>query len=79
MPASMPAIVSLIQSQKYEELTSLVIDLEDAVGDIELRDCEAKLMEDISELYALYQQKNYYFRIYHYFLFVYVMLSNFKG
>lgn len=57
MPASMPAIVSLIQSQKYEELTSLVIDLEDAVGDIELRDCEAKLMEDISELYALYQQK----------------------
>lgn len=57
MPASMPAIVSLIQSQKYEELTSLVIDLEDAVGDIELRDCEAKLTEDISELYALYQQK----------------------
>ncbi|MEK4172339.1 HpcH/HpaI aldolase/citrate lyase family protein [Lysinibacillus sp. FSL L8-0312] len=57
MPASMPAIVSLIQSQKYQELTSLVIDLEDAVGDIELRDCEAKLMEDISELYALYQQK----------------------
>ncbi len=57
MPASMPAIVSLIQSQKYEELTSLVIDLEDAVGDIELQDCEAKLMEDISELYALYQQK----------------------
>ncbi|WP_249727563.1 HpcH/HpaI aldolase/citrate lyase family protein [Bacillus paralicheniformis] len=41
MPASMPAIVSLIQSQKYEELTSLVIDLEDAVGVIELRDCEA--------------------------------------
>lgn len=57
MPASMSAIVSLIQSQKYQELTSLVIDLEDAVGDIELRDCEAKLMEDISELYALYQQK----------------------
>ncbi|OCX60847.1 citrate lyase subunit beta [Lysinibacillus sp. AR18-8] len=57
MPASMPTIVSLIRSQKYKELTSLVIDLEDAVGDAELVDCEAKLIEDISELYALYQQK----------------------
>ncbi|MED4553240.1 HpcH/HpaI aldolase/citrate lyase family protein [Lysinibacillus capsici] len=57
MPASMPTIVSLIRSQKYKELTSLVIDLEDAVGDAELVDCEDKLIEDISELYALYQQK----------------------
>lgn len=57
MPASMPTIVSLIRSQKYKELTSLVIDLEDAVGDAELVECEAKLIEDISELYALYQQK----------------------
>lgn len=57
MPASMPTIVSLIRSQKYKELTSLVIDLEDAVGDAELVDCETKLIEDISELYALYQQK----------------------
>ncbi|WP_144789124.1 HpcH/HpaI aldolase/citrate lyase family protein [Lysinibacillus fusiformis] len=57
MPASMPNIVGLIQSQKYKELTSLVIDLEDAVGDSELGDCEEKLMEDISELYKLYQQK----------------------
>ncbi|MFJ7375667.1 HpcH/HpaI aldolase/citrate lyase family protein [Lysinibacillus capsici] len=57
MPASMPTIVSLIRSQKYKELTSLVIDLEDAVGDADLVDCEAKLIEDISELYALYQQK----------------------
>ncbi|MEQ6051438.1 HpcH/HpaI aldolase/citrate lyase family protein [Lysinibacillus capsici] len=57
MPASMPTIVSLIRSQKYKELTSLVIDLEDAVGDAELVDCEAKMIEDISELYALYQQK----------------------
>ncbi|MCS1394346.1 HpcH/HpaI aldolase/citrate lyase family protein [Lysinibacillus boronitolerans] len=57
MPASMPTIVSLIRLQKYKQLTSLVIDLEDAVGDAELVDCEAKLIEDISELYALYQQK----------------------
>lgn len=57
MPASMPTIVSLIRSQKYKELTSLVIDLEDAVGDAELVDCEAKLVEDISELYVLYQRK----------------------
>ena len=79
MPASMPTIVSLIRSQKYKELTSLVIDLEDAVGDAELVDCEAKLIEDISELYALYQQNSYYFRSSLYFLFEYVMLSNFKG
>lgn len=57
MPASMPNIVGLIQSQKYKELTSLVIDLEDAVGDSELGDCEAKLLEDISELYKLYHEK----------------------
>jgi len=55
--ATLYMIVSLIRSQKYKELTSLVIDLEDAVGDAELVDCEAKLIEDISELYALYQQK----------------------
>ncbi|WP_155593478.1 HpcH/HpaI aldolase/citrate lyase family protein [Lysinibacillus cavernae] len=57
MPASMPNIVSLIQSQKYQELTSLVIDLEDAVGEMELVNCEAKLIEDINELYTLYHQK----------------------
>ncbi|MEK5233301.1 HpcH/HpaI aldolase/citrate lyase family protein [Lysinibacillus sp. FSL K6-0232] len=57
MPASKPNIVSLIQSQKYKELTSLVIDLEDAVGDAELQACEAKLIDDISELYTLYSDQ----------------------
>jgi len=57
MPASMPNIVSIIQSRKYKELASLVIDLEDAVGDTELESCEAKLIGDISELYMLYSTK----------------------
>ena len=79
MPASMPTIVSLIRSQKYKELTSLVIDLEDAVGDAELVDCETKLIEDISELYALYQQKQLLLQELPLLLFEYVMLSNFKS
>ncbi|MFJ7734176.1 HpcH/HpaI aldolase/citrate lyase family protein [Lysinibacillus sp. NPDC097231] len=57
MPASMPNIVDLIQNQKYKELTSIVIDLEDAVGDAELAECEAKLIDDISELFMLYSSK----------------------
>lgn len=43
MPASMPNIVSMVQSQKYKELTSLVIDLEDAIGDAELASCGNKI------------------------------------
>lgn len=54
MPASMSNIVSMVQSQKYKELTSLVIDLEDAIGDAELASCEAKLIRDIEELFTLY-------------------------
>ena len=64
---------------KYKELTSLVIDLEDAVGDSELVDCEAKLIEDISELYALYQQKQLLLQELPLLLFEYDMLSNFKS
>lgn len=58
MPASMPNIIDMVQSQKYQELKSLVIDLEDAVGDAELTSCEEKIIEDISTLYTLYLQKD---------------------
>ncbi|KOS71569.1 citrate lyase subunit beta [Lysinibacillus contaminans] len=57
MPASMPNIIEMVQSHKYKELTSFVIDLEDAVGDAELVTCEAKLVEDISKLFTLYENK----------------------
>ena len=54
MPASMPNIIEMVQSQKYPDLKSFVIDLEDAVGDAELTSCEEKIIEDISALYTLY-------------------------
>ena len=47
MPASMPNIIDIVQSHKYKELTSFVIDLEDAVGDAELGMCETKLSDKI--------------------------------
>ncbi|QDQ00179.1 HpcH/HpaI aldolase/citrate lyase family protein [Lysinibacillus fusiformis] len=57
MPASMPNISAMVQSQKYRDLTSFVIDLEDAVGDAELAQCEEKIIADISALYTLYENK----------------------
>ena len=57
MPASMPSIIDIVQARKYKELTSFVIDLEDAVGDAELAVCEAKLVADIEQLYTLYEKK----------------------
>ena len=57
MPASMPNIIDMVQSHKYKELTSFVIDLEDAIGDAELVTCEAKLVEDIGTLFTMYENK----------------------
>ncbi|MEG0258517.1 MAG: HpcH/HpaI aldolase/citrate lyase family protein [Lysinibacillus sp.] len=57
MPASMPNITELIRSSKYKELTSLVIDLEDAIGDEELQDCEEKLVADIHTLFTSYKNQ----------------------
>ncbi|GLC90286.1 HpcH/HpaI aldolase/citrate lyase family protein [Lysinibacillus piscis] len=54
MPASMPSIVEMVQSRKYPNLTSFVIDLEDAVGDKEVVACEEKVVRDIRQLYTLY-------------------------
>ncbi|WP_409366921.1 HpcH/HpaI aldolase/citrate lyase family protein [Lysinibacillus sp. 38-6] len=56
MPASMPNIIEMVQSQKYQDLKSFVIDLEDAVGDAELANCQEKLIQDIRTLYTLYSQ-----------------------
>jgi citrate lyase beta subunit len=55
MPATRPNIHQDILSKKHEGLTSLVIDLEDAVGDNEVGGAEALL---IAELFKLYGELN---------------------
>lgn len=52
MPATRPNIHQEILSKKHEGLTSLVIDLEDAVGDNELTNAEAKLINEMLKLNA---------------------------
>ncbi|MDQ6599368.1 citrate lyase subunit beta [Bacillus salipaludis] len=51
MPATRPNIHQEILSKKYEGLTSLVIDLEDAVGDLEVGSAEGKLVKELSKLF----------------------------
>jgi citrate lyase beta subunit len=52
MPATRPNIHQEILSKKHEGLTSLVIDLEDAVGDNELTNAEAMLINELLKLNA---------------------------
>ncbi|MGX6442472.1 HpcH/HpaI aldolase/citrate lyase family protein [Neobacillus sp. K501] len=58
MPATRPNIHQDILSKKHEGLTSLVMDLEDAVGDNELGLAEERLIEELLKLYGEFQ-KNY--------------------
>ncbi|MDR6122676.1 citrate lyase beta subunit [Bacillus sp. SLBN-46] len=51
MPATRPNIHQEILSKKHEGLTSLVIDLEDAVGDNEVDRAEMLLMTELLKLY----------------------------
>src|SRR3954454_16749906 len=51
MPATRPNIHQEILSKKHEGLTSLVIDLEDAVGDNEVTDAEAMLISQLLKLF----------------------------
>ncbi|MFD0827888.1 HpcH/HpaI aldolase/citrate lyase family protein [Neobacillus sp. M.A.Huq-85] len=51
MPATRPNIHQEILSKKHEGLTSLVIDLEDAVGDLEIGRAEEKLVKELSKLF----------------------------
>ena len=51
MPATRPHFYEDILKQKQKGLTSLVIDLEDAVGDLNVQHAEACLMEGLWELY----------------------------
>ncbi|MEH7373484.1 MULTISPECIES: HpcH/HpaI aldolase/citrate lyase family protein [Bacillaceae] len=51
MPATRPNIHQEILSKKHEGLTSLVIDLEDAVGDNEVTDAEAMLISELLKLF----------------------------
>ncbi|MEH7075471.1 HpcH/HpaI aldolase/citrate lyase family protein [Neobacillus drentensis] len=50
MPATRPYIHQEILSKKHEGLTSLVIDLEDAVGDKEVLDAEEMLVNELLKL-----------------------------
>ena len=50
MPATRPNIHQEILSKKHEGLTSLVIDLEDAVGDKEVMDAEERLINELLKL-----------------------------
>lgn len=52
MPATRPNIHQEILSNKHEGLTSLVIDLEDAVGDNEVTEAEAMLINELLNLYG---------------------------
>lgn len=52
MPATRPNIHQEILSKKHEGLTSLVIDLEDAVGDHEVTDAETRLINELVKLHA---------------------------
>ena len=55
MPAVRPNLHQDILRQKQNGITSLVIDLEDAVGDLELKKAESSL---IKELWQLYEKGN---------------------
>lgn len=58
MPAIKPSIAEDIIKKKYPELTSLVIDLEDAIGDSQLECAEEKLISHIQEIdQAVLQQR----------------------
>lgn len=50
MPATRPNIHQEILSKKHEGLTSLVIDLEDAVGDREVEEAEGQLIKELLKL-----------------------------
>ncbi len=58
MPATRPNIHQELLSKKHEGLTSLVIDLEDAVGDIELEKAELLLIAELLKLHSEFN-KNY--------------------
>jgi citrate lyase beta subunit len=51
MPATRPNIHQDLLSKKHEGLTSLVIDLEDAVGDVEVEKAEELLVEELLKLH----------------------------
>lgn len=57
MPATRPNIHQDILSKKHEGLSSLVIDLEDAVGDNELGYAEGRLIEELLKLHSEYSKK----------------------
>lgn len=58
MPANKESIANDVINKKYNELASMVIDLEDAVGDNQLLEAENKLFEHIQTIFrAIEEQK----------------------
>ncbi|MDQ0197608.1 HpcH/HpaI aldolase/citrate lyase family protein [Neobacillus ginsengisoli] len=57
MPATRPNIYQEILSRKHEGLTSLVIDLEDAIGDNEVGAAEKLLIEELLRLFRELDKK----------------------
>src|SRR4051812_43559140 len=57
MPATRPNIHQDLLSKKHEGLTSLVIDLEDAVGDTELEKAEELLVQELLKLYSEFNKE----------------------
>ena len=51
MPATKKSIAQDVIEKKFTELTSMVIDLEDAVGDNQLQEAEDSLFEHMQTLY----------------------------
>lgn len=57
MPANKDSIAEDVIGRKFPELTSMVIDLEDAVGDRQLFEAEDKLLKHIQTIYKAVEQQ----------------------
>ncbi|MGE7919449.1 HpcH/HpaI aldolase/citrate lyase family protein [Viridibacillus sp. NPDC093762] len=56
MPGTLPKLDEVIQNRKYNDLTSLVIDLEDAVGDHDVEEAEKLVVMAMDRLHEKYVQ-----------------------
>ena len=57
MPANKESIAKDVIESKFGELTSMVIDLEDAVGDNQLQEAENQLLNHIQTIYAALEEQ----------------------
>lgn len=57
MPATKESIAEDVIGRKFPELTSMVIDLEDAIGDTQLFEAEDKLFQHITRIYNALEEQ----------------------